>query len=107
MAATVRWLQVHEPDVWARSPSAPAKDYLRLRMTGMLAGDPSDGSGALLLDAHTRAWSPELLAALDLAPDLLPPLHPSDAIGGARRRGGNGVGTAPGHPCAVGAADTA
>ncbi|MEZ4558145.1 MAG: FGGY family carbohydrate kinase [Caldilineaceae bacterium] len=25
MAATVRWLQVHEPDVWARSPSAPAQ----------------------------------------------------------------------------------
>ncbi|MEZ4583285.1 MAG: FGGY family carbohydrate kinase [Caldilineaceae bacterium] len=109
MAATVRWLQVHEPDVWARvAHLLLPKDYLRLRMTGTLAGDPSDGSGALLLDAHTRAWSPELLAALDLAPDLLPPLHPSGAIGGAlTSEAATALGLRPGIPVAVEAADTA
>ncbi|MCB9159275.1 MAG: xylulokinase [Caldilineaceae bacterium] len=109
MAATVRWLQVHEPDVWARvAHLLLPKDYLRLRMTGTLAGDPSDGSGALLLDVHTRAWSSELLAALDLAPELLPPLHPSDAIGGAlTSAAATALGLHPGIPVAVGAADTA
>ena len=109
MAATVRWLQAHEPDVWARvAHLLLPKDYLRLRMTGALAGDPSDGSGALLLDAHTRAWSPDLLAALDLPPDLLPPLRPSDAIGGELTpAAAMALDLQPGIPVVVGAADTA
>ncbi|MEZ4558144.1 MAG: FGGY family carbohydrate kinase [Caldilineaceae bacterium] len=49
-----------------------------------------------------------MLAALDLAPDLLPPLHPSDAIGGAlTSEAATALGLRPGIPVAVGAADTA
>lgn len=109
MAATARWLQRHEPARWARvAHLLLPKDYIRLRLTDTWASDPSDGSGALLLDAQRRDWSPELLAALDLSPTLLPPIQPSAAIGGKLTpAAATALGLPPGIPVAVGAADTA
>lgn len=45
------WLRKHEPQIytvarWALQP----KDWLRLRLTGEVAADPSDASGTLLYD---------------------------------------------------------
>ena len=42
------------------------KDYVRLRLTGEWATDVADASGTLLLDVARRAWSAEVLGALDL-----------------------------------------
>ena len=72
-AATLRWLQQHEPDIWRRVKMVLLpKDYLRFRMTGVFATDPSDAAGALLLDENRRDWSDELLAALDIQRAQLP-----------------------------------
>ena len=106
-AATVRWLQQHRPELWRRVRRVLLpKDYLRRRLTGTLAADPSDGSGALLLDVRRRDWAPELLAALRLDPALLPPVRPSAAAAGELRpEAAADLGLPAGLPVATGGGD--
>lgn len=108
-AATVRWVQQEQPDLWrqVRHILLP-KDYLRWRLTGAYATDPSDGSGALLLDVRRRDWSPELLALLDIDPALLPPVLASQAVAGQLQAGAaQALGLPAGIPVVTGASDTA
>lgn len=106
-AATARWLQQKHPERWetTRHLLLP-KDYLRLRLTGELATDPSDAAGSLLLDIRTRAWSPDLLDAAGISRDLLPPIVPASAVSGRLARDpALALGLPPGIPVAGGAAD--
>ncbi len=108
-AATVRWIQEQRPDLWrqVRTILLP-KDYLRWRLTGRLATEPSDGSGALLLDVRRRDWSDRLLAALAIDPALLPPMLASGTIAGELQRpAAEALGLPVGVPVVTGAADTA
>jgi xylulokinase len=108
-AATLRWFQQAQPDLWrqVRQVLLP-KDYLRWRLTGSYATDPSDGSGALLLDVQRRDWSPELLATLDINPALLPQVLASVAVAGELQpEAAAGLGLPAGIPVVTGAADTA
>ncbi len=50
------------------------KDYVRLRLTGEWAIDAADASGTLLFDVARRRWSDEVLDALELPRDWLPPV---------------------------------
>ncbi|HBY98650.1 MAG TPA: xylulokinase, partial [Chloroflexi bacterium] len=86
-AATIRWVQQEQPDLWRRVEMVLLpKDYVRWRLTGTYATDPSDGSSTLLLDVHRRDWSPLLLAALGVDAAQLPPVQPSTAVAGALSR---------------------
>ena len=50
-ATTLAWLLEHEPDVMARAAHVlQPKDWLRARLGGGIATDPSDASGTLLYD---------------------------------------------------------
>jgi xylulokinase len=72
-APKLLWVRTHEPATWERVTHVLLpKDYVRLRLTGAHAVDKADGSGTILFDLAARTWSPEVLAALDLDPDLLP-----------------------------------
>src|ERR1043166_1266397 len=43
------WLRKHEPEAWSRLATVLlAKDYIRFRLTGVLATEPSDASGTLM-----------------------------------------------------------
>jgi xylulokinase len=108
-AATVRWVQQERPDLWrqARTILLP-KDYLRYRLTGELHTDPSDGSGALLLDVRSRDWSPPVLEALGIDLAQLPPVRPSTAVAGPLGpKAAEALGLRAGIPVVTGAADTA
>jgi len=108
-AATVRWMQQERPDLWRQTHSILLpKDYLRYRLTGDYHTDPSDGSGALLLDVRRRDWSPEILAALEIDAAQLPPVQPSAAVAGQlSRQAAEVLGLPAGIPVVTGAADTA
>lgn len=82
-AATLAWLQRERPRLWAdvRRALLP-KDYLRLRLTGVVATEPSDASSTLLFDVRARDWSLALLDALALDPAMLPPVAESIAVVG-------------------------
>jgi xylulokinase len=98
-APKLRWMAENEPDLHARIAHVLLpKDYVRLRLCGVLATDVSDASGTLLLDVGERAWSPALAAALRVDPAWLPPVLESAAVSGR---------TAAGVPVAAGAGDQA
>ena len=82
-APKLLWLRRHEPDAYARVERVMLpKDYVRLRLSGEWASDASDASGTLLLDVGRRAWSEEVLDALDVPAAWLPPVLESPALAG-------------------------
>jgi xylulokinase len=104
-APKLLWLRTHERDVYARIRHVLLpKDYVRLRLTDERAIDVADASGTLLFDVANRRWSEEVLAALELPREWLPPVHEATAVGGAgdQAAGALGVGvTTPGGPLSV------
>jgi xylulokinase len=103
------WLMTHEPCTvraawWALQP----KDWLRLRLTGQAATDPTDASGTLLFDLARNAWSGPLIEKLGVPREKLPPVRDSASLAGPLLPGpAADLGLRPGIPVAVGAADTA
>ncbi|HEY9875043.1 MAG TPA: xylulokinase [Candidatus Obscuribacterales bacterium] len=106
---TLLWLRGHEATVytearWALQP----KDWLRLRMTGEVATEPSDASGTLLYDVVSDNWANDAISALNLRCDWLPKIIPSSAIAGyLTQDASEHLGLAVGLPVIAGAADTA
>jgi xylulokinase len=83
-APKLLWLRRHEPGVYARIHRVVLpKDYVRLRLTGEWAIDAADASGTLLFDVAGRRWSDEVLDALEIPADWLPPVSESTEIAGA------------------------
>jgi xylulokinase len=101
-APKLLWMRRHEPDLWRRvSRVMLPKDYVRLRLCGVHATDVSDASGTLLLDVARRAWSGDVLDALELDPAMLGPVLESAVSPGTARIGAADV------PVAAGAGDQA
>jgi xylulokinase len=107
-ALTLRWFQQERPETWRRVRRALLpKDYLRFRLTGRFASDPSDACGTLLFDVRTRDWSGEITAALGIDPALLPPVQASDSVAGELLPQAAGfLGLPGGIPVVTGAGDT-
>jgi xylulokinase len=83
-APKLLWLRRHEPEVYARIDRIVLpKDYVRLRLTGEWAIDAADASGTLLFDVARRRWSDEVLTALAIPGEWLPPVSESTEIAGA------------------------
>jgi xylulokinase len=102
-APKLLWLRRHEPDAFARIARVLLpKDYVRLRLTGEWAIDASDASGTLLLDVGHRTWSEEVLQALYLPAEWLPPVLESPDPAGAVRESNSVL---QGVPLAAGAGD--
>jgi xylulokinase len=103
------WLATHEPDVLRRARWAlPPKDWLRMRLTGRAATDPTDASGTLLFDLARGAWAWDLINALGLPGEKLPPvLGSTEVAGDPLPEPASELGLPPGIPVATGAADTA
>ena len=103
----LQWLAEHEPaSLGAARWVLLAKDWVRLRLTGEAATDPSDASGTVLA-GRDGAWDAGLVAALGLDPACLPPVLASDAVAGhLTARAADALGLPPGVPVATGAGDT-
>ena len=94
-APKLLWLRRHEPETYARIRHVLLpKDYVRLRIEGRRAIDAADASGTLLFDVAHRRWSDEVLDALELPREWLPPVLESTEIGAAgdQAAGALGVG---------------
>jgi xylulokinase len=101
------WLGRYEPEVvraarWALQP----KDWVRLRLTGEAASDPSDASGTLLAD-RDGVWADSLVSKLGIRRELLAPTVSSWAEAGQlTRSAASALGLPVGVPVAAGAGDT-
>ena len=83
-APKLLWVRRHEPEIYARIRHVLLpKDYVRLRLSGERAIDVADASGTLLFDVANRRWSDEVLDALELPGEWLPPVYESAEIAGA------------------------
>lgn len=83
-APKLLWVAHNEPDNWARTRHVLLpKDYVRYRLTGTYALDVAGGSGTILFDLAKRTWSEEVVDALDIDPDLLPPTFEGTDVTGA------------------------
>lgn len=105
----VLWLRNHEPAAYARVRTLLlAKDFIRYRLTGALASEPSDASGTLMFDPVAMGWSEPLLDAVGVDPSLLPAVGGSaDVLGRVTREAAALSGLAEGTPVVGGGADNA
>ena len=105
----VLWLRTHEPAAFARLAKVIlAKDYVRYRLTGVLASEPSDASATLMYDVAHRRWSSEIMSALHLSTDLLVDVGGSaEVLGRLSQEGARATGLAKGTPVVGGGADNA
>ena len=82
-APKVLWVRDNEPEVYARAAHILLpKDYIRLKLTGVYATDMAGASGMTLLDLGKRDWSEDVLEALDIPSEWLPPTHEGTEITG-------------------------
>jgi xylulokinase len=83
-APKLLWVRNHEPEVYDRIAHVLLpKDYVRYRLTRELATDKAGAAGTLLLDLRRRDWSPDVLEALDIPLEWLPPTHEGPVPTGA------------------------
>jgi xylulokinase len=79
----VLWVQQNEPRVYAQARHMLLpKDYIRFKLTGDYAMDKADGAGTILFDLQARAWSPDVLAALEIPAEWLPPTFEGPEVTG-------------------------
>jgi xylulokinase len=108
-APKILWVREHEPQVYAKARlMLLPKDYVRFRLTGTAAMDKADASGTLLFDVARREWSKEVLAALDIPMEWMPPTREGPEITGAvTEEGARETGLAAGTPVMAGGGDQA
>ncbi len=111
IAPRLLWAQRHEPEVWARTRTVLGSYDL---VTARLAGTPPATTSlelnwaieSGLFDLRERRWLPDLLDAVDLRPDQLPPVHePTDIAGELDPVIARRVGLPAGIPIVAGSAD--
>jgi xylulokinase len=104
-APKLLWMRKHEPELYERIAHVLLpKDYVRLILFGDLATDVTDASGTLLFDVANRRWSVEVLTALEIPPEWLPPVAESTAVvagAGDQAAGALGVGVHEPGPVSV------
>jgi xylulokinase len=108
-APKLLWVRRHEPDVWERATAALLpKDVVRLSLTGDAVSDVADAAGTLLLDLRRRAWSDDLLAALDVPASWLPRIVEGPEVSGTVTAEAAGItGLRTGTPVVGGGGDQA
>jgi xylulokinase len=73
-APKILWVKENEPDVYRQAKHILLpKDYIRYKLTGGYAMDKADGAGTVLFDLKIRNWSPEVVQALGIPMEWLPP----------------------------------
>jgi xylulokinase len=82
-APKILWVRDQEPEIFAKiSHILLPKDYVRYKLTGEYAIDRAGGAGTILFDLRKRTWSPDVLEALEIDPDWLPPTFEGTEITG-------------------------
>lgn len=80
-APKILWVRDNEPEVYAKAAQVLLpKDYIRFKLTDAYATDLAGAAGTSLLDVAERAWSADVLAALEIPAEWMPPVHEGTQI---------------------------
>jgi sugar (pentulose or hexulose) kinase len=102
------WFARMQPREWERTRHVlQLHDWLVERLSGEIVSEPSSASMSQLLDVGRRAWATDLLGALGLDADRLPPLvDGGTAVGGLLPELASELGLAAGTPVHAGGGDS-
>ena len=108
-APKILWVKNHEPEIFARARHILLpKDFIRLKLTAALGMDKADGSGTMLFDLKNRNWSAEVLDALGIPSEWLPPTFEGPEVTGeVRAQAAETTGLRIGTPVVAGGGDQA
>ena len=106
-APQLKWVREHQPELWSRvSHVLIAKDFIKYRLTNIMATDYSDASGTLLFNGIKQKWSGTMLELFQIPQHLLPEaLHSNEIIGTISQEASQLTGIKAGTPVANGSAD--
>jgi xylulokinase len=107
VAPKLRWLQRHEPDVFARIATVfGSYDYITCRLSGARSVDHNWALESGLMDIRRREFTPALLAEAGIALALLPQIRAShEIVGQVSAEAAAATGLAAGTPVVAGCAD--
>jgi xylulokinase len=107
--AQLAWLRGTSPGIWPRIRWVMTqKDWIRFRLTDVVAVDASDAAGTAMMDQRARTWLLPVCADIGLSHEQLPPIVGStEPAGYLSRRWARRTGLPAGIPFAAGATDTA
>jgi xylulokinase len=108
-APKLLWVAQNEPEVYARVRHVLLpKDYIRYRLIGEYALDKADGSGTVLFNLRRRTWSPEILSALGIDLNWMPPTYEGPEVTGCvTKEAADTTGLKVNTPIVAGAGDQA
>jgi sugar (pentulose or hexulose) kinase len=102
------WVRSQYPDAWrATAKILQLHDWFIFQLCGAVTSEMSSAAMSQMLDVRAGTWAADLLAAVDVPPGLLPPLHQAGARAGTISRGGEAeTGLPRGLPVHLGGGDT-
>ncbi|HEX7070314.1 MAG TPA: xylulokinase [Rhodothermales bacterium] len=108
-APKILWVKENEPEYFERTRHILLpKDYLRFRLTGEYATDKAGAAGTLLMNVRRRDWSRDLLDALEIPDEWMPPtFEGTDVTGRVSRAAAEITGLREGTPVVAGGGDQA
>jgi sugar (pentulose or hexulose) kinase len=107
VAYRIAWMLRHERELFLRTKMfADVHTYLVWRLTGLFRTSWASADPLGLFDMERKVWSPELLAALELAPEQLPEAaQPGSIIGAVTSFASIATGLLPDTPVVAGGGD--
>jgi xylulokinase len=82
-APKILWVKENEPEIYKQVKHILLpKDFVRYKLTGEFAVDRAGGSGTILFDLAKRDWSEEIINALEITNDWLPPTFEGPEVTG-------------------------
>ncbi len=107
LAPKLLWLRDHAPSLYARCRCVlQANGYIVHRLCGAWSMDSAVGPLSMLFDSAAGDWSPELIDAMRLDRDKLPPVaSPTQIVGHVSERAAAACGLAAGTPVLAGMVD--
>ena len=77
----VRWMRDNQPEIYDRSRwFLVPKDFINYKLTGIVAGDPSEASGSFLWDCQANGYSQQLADAVGVDLQRFAPVRPSHEV---------------------------
>lgn len=108
LVSSLIWVRKNEPEIFNQMKKlVMIKDYVRYRMCGELASEPTDAASSGIFDVAGRTWAWDIIDRLGLPRDVFPECHePYELAGTLLDSVAEEIGLPKGTPLVYGGGDT-